>query len=596
MRDIFIDRLKMRATHHASEPAYYTRTNHKWEAISWGDYYRKVASFAKSLISLGLPKNGKVAILGFNRVEWAISCMGAQTAGCVSVGIYTSSSAEEVAYVVDHSDAEVLIVENYERYVKQVLPIKSKLSKVKTFVIMESFNESANLVLDFNEFLHLGNKINDVDLEARSLSVEPQDVATMIYTSGTTGSPKSVMLSHASIAWTIRSLVASFKCNSQDKSLSYLPLAHIAEQAFTIYAPVECGMQSCFATSFEELKDNLREVEPTIFFGVPRVYEKMYDAINVQMQKKKSFEKFLLKYFAKISEKTVENLNSNISSGFLLSQQMQLGRRLIFNQIRKKMGFGRIRVLVCGAAPISKSILHFFSGLDMPIYEVYGQSEDTGPTSINYPGSAKIGSAGRPLIGSQIKIAADGEILVKGPHVFLGYYKDEAATKETLRDGWLMSGDIGMIDKQGFLFITDRKKELLITAGGKNVAPQGIEAMLKSLPFVQSAVVVGDSKKYLSALFAPDMERLKRKAVELGLDQSQASALLADPAILSAIADELAKINGKLAPVEQIKKYAFLNQEFSIDSGEFTPTMKLKRKFVTNKYREEIEGMYLQAS
>lgn len=593
-RDIFLDRLKQRATHYADSPAYYTRRNDNWEPVRFGQYYRMVLDFAKSLLSLALPKNSKVAILGINRLEWVVSCMGAQTAGLVSVGVYSSSSKEEVQYVVDHSDAEILVIENLKRYQEQVEPIRSLLPKLKMVVIMEhgdKLDANDNLI-SFAEFLKLGNKINDVDLNCRMDSVCVDDVAIMIYTSGTTGRPKAVMLSHGSLAWTARSVVQSFRCGPSDKSISYLPLAHIAEQMFTIYAPIECGIRSYFASSFEDLKSNILEVKPTIFFGVPRVYEKMYDVLTSELSAHNFATKMVFNYFSTVSKEAVKLRNEGKALGIVLSKQLDFAKKAIFAKIKEKMGFDEIRILLCGAAPIPGHILSFFNGIDLPIYEIYGQSEDSGPTSLNYPGMAKTFSAGKPLLGSEVKIASDGEILIKGPHVFLGYYKDEKATNDCLQDGWLLSGDVGFIDRQGFLFITDRKKELLITAGGKNVAPQGIEAMLKTLPFVQSAVVVGDSRKYLAALFTPDWHSFKMRAKELGIDAAKASMLFGDPKIHQEIRLELEKINAKLAPVEQIKKYLFLDQEFSIDTGELTPTMKIKRKFVNEKYKTKIESLY----
>ena len=275
-----------------------------------------------------------------------------------------------------------------------------------------------------------------------------------------------------------------------------------------------------------------------------------------------------------------------------VSSQYQLGAKKLFFELKQKMGFGNIRISVCGAAPISKDILVFFSGLDIPVYEIFGQSENAGPASFNLPGQTKIGTVGRAMPGSEIKIADDGEILIKGPHIFSGYYKDETATAEVLKNGWLATGDIGAIDKDGFLRITDRKKDLLITAGGKNISPQNLEAMLKSLPYVQSAVVVGDAKKYLCALLAPDVTSIKKKASELGRPSEHAQFLINDETIHQEIKAELDRINSRLAPVEQIKKFALLPNEFSIDSGEFTPTMKVKRKFVNQKYQCEIEKMY----
>jgi|SRR5579871_3987493 len=591
-RDICVDRLKQRALHHKDESAYFTLVNEKWEPVTWHQYHEQVRQFAKALLALDFRVDSKVAVLGFNQLEWVISAMGAQYAGGVSVGIYTASSKEEVSYVVDHSDAQILVVESLERYRSQVHEIRSRLPNVQLIVLMSNETCKEPGVIAFNAFMNMGAKTTDDELEVRLKGINPSAVATMIYTSGTTGNPKSVMLTHAALAWTVRTAVQSWRCGPWDRAVSYLPLAHVAEQMFTLYAPIDSGMQSYFAPSFDALKETIVDVEPTVFFGVPRVYEKMYDGIRLGLSEQGYLKKKAISYFSSIAASYYKARHAGKMPSLWINSQYQFGSRKIFYELKKKLGFGHIRICVCGAAPISKEILNFFGGLDIPIYEVFGQSENAGPASFNLPGQTKIGTVGRPMPGSEIKIADDGEIVIKGPHVFLGYYKDKAATAEVLRDGWLATGDIGTIDRDGFLRITDRKKDLLITAGGKNISPQNLEAMLKGLPYIQSAVVVGDAKKYLCALLSPDVNSIKKRAKEQGVPEHLAHQLVDDVSIQQEIKAELDKINSRLAPVEQIKKFAILPNEFSIDTGEFTPTMKVKRKFVNQKYQREIEKMY----
>lgn len=591
-RDICIDRLRQRAIHHKDDNAYFSMVNDNWEPVTWHEYHEQVRQFAKSLLSQKFPKGGKVSILGFNQLEWVVAAIGTQYAAGTSVGVYTASSKEEVAYVVDHSDSEILVVENLERFKKQVSDIRVKLPKVKLIVLMSNETCSEPNVMGMSQFMKLGNQISDQELDQRQKEINTDDPATMIYTSGTTGNPKAVILSHASLAWVVRSCVQSWRCGPWDKCVSYLPLAHVAEQMFSLYAPIDCGMQQYFAPSFEALRETMKDVEPTVFFGVPRVYEKIHDAIRQGFEERGLLERRVLAYISRITTSFYKARNAGRMPSFWLNTQYQFIARKVLQEVKKKIGFGNARIYVCGAAPISKDILTFFCALDTPIYEVYGQSENAGPASFNLPGACKIGAVGRPLPGSEMKIADDGEILIKGPHVFSGYYKDDAATKEVLKDGWLYTGDIGTIDKDGFVTITDRKKDLLITAGGKNISPQNLESMLKQLPYVQSAVVVGDSKKYLCALLSPDLERMKNKAAELGKSPQEALSLVSEKKIHDEIQKELEKINGRLAPVEQIKRFALLPNEFSIDSGEFTPTMKVKRKFVNQKYQAEIERMY----
>jgi long-chain acyl-CoA synthetase len=591
-RDICVDRLRQRAIHHKDENAYFSLVNENWHPVTWHEYHELVRQFAKSLLSLGFKSDSKVAILGFNQLEWVVAAIGTQYAGGISVGIYTTSSKEEVSYVADHSDSEILVVENLARFREQVQDIRASLPKVKLIVLMSNEKcEEAGLI-GFSQFMALGHNISDADLDERQKGIDPNNAATMIYTSGTTGRPKSVMLSHASIAWTVRVTVQSWRCGPWDKMVSYLPLAHVAEQMFTIYAPIDCGVQSYFAPSFEALRQTLVDVEPTVFFGVPRVYEKIYEVIREGLSEKSAATKKVIEYFSSMSSNYYRARNAGRMPSFWTNSIYQFGAKKIFYQLRKKIGLANARVCVCGAAPISKDVLSFFCGLDIPIYEVYGQSENAGPASFNLPGQSKIGAVGRALAGSEIKIADDGEILIKGPHVFLGYYKDDAATKEVLKGEWLYTGDIGTIDQEGFLRITDRKKDLLITAGGKNISPQNLESMLKQLPYVQSAVVIGDSKKYLCALLSPDMESMRKKAVLMGKNSGDAMSLVHEQSIQEEIQKELEVINKRLAPVEQIKRFSLLPHEFSVDSGEFTPTMKVKRKFVNQKYQSVIEKMY----
>ncbi len=576
-RDIIIDRLRQRAQHHGADPAYFSEQASGWLSIDWHSYHQQVRAFAKALAAVNVSFGAKVAILGGNRLEWVISCLGAQYAGCTSVGIYSSSSPDELSYVVDHSDAQVLVVENLKCYHKQVGPQLEKLSKVSVIVLMSEEAVCEPRMLRFSDFLARGSHLSDIELDERQEKVRPIDVATLIYTSGTTGNPKAVMLSHESIAWTVRTVVQAWRCGPHDKALSYLPLAHVAEQMFSCYAPIDCGIQSYFAASLDSFKSKLKEVEPTVFFGVPRVYEKIYEGIKSAFDEQGAVSKKVLSYCAKVSQDYFRARLIGKMPSLWNNIQYNIAHKKIFQSIKNKIGLGKARLCMVGAAPISKDILNFFCGIDIPIYELYGQSENSGPATICLPGQAKIGSTGKALPCSQVAIAHDGEVMIKGPHVFLGYYKDDSATKEALKDGWLYSGDIGSIDKDGFLFITDRKKDILITAGGKNISPQNIEAMLKQLPYVQSAVVVGDSKKYLVALLSPDQERIDGKS---------------DDAIKREINKELDKLNQKLASVEQIKKFKLLANEFTVESGEFTPTLKVKRKFVNQKYQREIAEMY----
>lgn len=588
-RDLIIDRLKNRAQLHSQEDAYFYKAQDQWKSISWQEYYHLCRRIAKSLLSIKLTNNSKITLLSYNSPQWTASGIAAQLFGGVSVGIYSTSVSADVKYIVEHSDSEILFIENKERYFNQVKPIKDSLNKVKLFVILNNDDINEERVISFKNFLSLGNSLPDRDLDAMFSEVNPCSTCTIIYTSGTTGKPKAVMLSHNNVAWTVRTATNMWRCGTYDRIISYLPLAHVAEQMFSAYAGIDCGMKTYFATSFDGLKTELAEVEPTIFFGVPRVFEKIYYPMKQKLSQQSKSKKMLIKYFMNINNNFYKITNQGKEANFLLKLSHNIGKKLIFNKIKKLLGFTKTRAILTGAAPISKDILEFFFSLDVPIYELYGLSETTGPVCINTVGATKIGSVGHALPKTKVKIAEDGEILTQGPNVFSGYYKDDNTTLEALKDGWFHTGDIGNIDNQGYIFINDRKKDLLITAGGKNISPQNLEFMLRDLPYVQSAVVVGDRKKYLCALLAPNKELLSKKAIETGENFNK---ILHNKNIHEEIQKELTILNEKLSPFEQIKKYFLLNNEFSIDTGEYTPTLKLKRKFINEKYKNEIEKLY----
>ena len=515
VRDLCLDRLKLRFEKNPNEPIYFSYNNNFWQPISVKNFINHCKQFSKSLISCNVTNNAKVAILGFNTLEWVVSCVATQYIGAISVGIYPTSSKEEVLYILQHSDAEVLVVQNLSMYLSQVKPIINNAKNIKYIVIMQG--EIANeAVIKWSDFLNLGKLISDNELDNYFTDIKPSDAATIIYTSGTTANPKAVMLSHSSIAFSARTVSKLYNCQSSDRSISYLPLAHVAEQMFTIYAPMECGLKSYMLASFEMLNKAIAQVRPTIFFGVPRVYEKMYDGFINNFQNQGILFVWFLKLFTYFISKEFINKCNKKNNNIFINFFAKLARKTILLKIKEKSGFLQTRLLLSGAAPLSKNIINFFCSLDMPIYEIYGQSEGGGPSTLNYPGNIKIGSVGKPLKETHLKIANDGEILLKGPQVFMGYYKDQQATSETLNDGWLYSGDIGYIDSDGYLHITDRKKDIIITAGGKNIAPISIENKLKHIPFIQSAVVVGDKQKFLSALFAPDIKSLKNKEKEYG--------------------------------------------------------------------------------
>ncbi|MGE0402010.1 MAG: long-chain fatty acid--CoA ligase [Kofleriaceae bacterium] len=576
-RDTIPHRLLRQATERPASIAYQVKLNGRWQPTSWRAFADQVRAAARALITLGFPKGGKVAILGFNRPEWVILDHAAMMAGGAAAGIYTTCSPDEVQYIVHHSEAHVVLVEDAGQ-LEKIQKLRDKMPLLEHIVMMRGAAATGSGVLTWDDFLAKADATPDKTLDDRIDAIQQADLATLIYTSGTTGPPKGVMLSHDNLSWTARCLVDIGSGTEHDISLSYLPLSHIAEQMATIHMPATTGSCVYYAESMEKLLDNLKDARPTVFFGVPRVWEKIHAGLTGKMAQATGTKKRLLEWSRKVSSAVNAHRDRGEKLPLSLELQFRLANKLVLSKIKAALGFDRARSLISGAAPIAPDVLEFYASIDLPIREIYGQSEDTGPTSFNLPGKTKIGSVGPALPGLQCKIADDGEILVKGPNVFLGYYKEPEATAECLVDGWLHSGDLGAFDKDGFLTITGRKKEIIITAGGKNIAPKNIEAALKQSPLIGEAVVIGDRRKFLTCLIT--------------VDDAVASKLGGPDAIRGAVQAQLDEVNKTLARVEQVKKFTVLPRAFGIDTGELTPTLKIKRKVVAQNFSREIEAMY----
>ena len=564
--------------------AYQAKVNGRWQPTTWRTYADQIRSAARAMIALGLPAGGKVAILGFNRPEWVIFDHAAMMARGVPAGIYTTCSADEVQYIVHHSEAKLVLVENAHQLAK-IRAKRAELPLLAWIVAMAGADiEPAADTLTWEQFLAKGSGTPDAELDARLAAIEAGDLATLIYTSGTTGPPKGVMLSHGNLAWTADVLIDTGGNTGDDVSLSYLPLSHIAEQMCTVHMPATAGSTVYFAESLDKVPDNLKEVRPTAFFGVPRIWEKFHAGVAAKLAQATGVKKQLADWARRVCGKVNAHRDRGERIPRALELQYRLATKLVISKVKAALGFDRAQRLYSGAAPIAPDVLEFMASLDLPILEIYGQSEDTGPTAVNLVGRTRIGTVGPALPGIEVKIAADGEILVRGPNVFLGYYKEPEATAETLVDGWLHSGDLGAFDADGFLSITGRKKEIIITAGGKNITPKNIEAMIKQSPLIGEAVVIGDRRKYLTALVTLD-EAAARALVPAG-------ELAASRELRAAIQSAIDAANEKLARVEQVKKFAILARPFGIDSGELTPTLKIKRKVVAQLYAREIDSMY----
>ena len=572
---------------HGNLPALRSKVGRHWQTVTWEEYRSQSRLVAQAFITLGLePKDG-VTIIGQNCPQWFISDIAAIYAGGVPAGIYTTNSPEQCQYIAENSDASIAVVENAEQLAK-FKKIEHNLPKLKAIVIMTGHDDADN-VYAWEDLPALAEQTSEQKLEARIQAQKPDDLCTLIYTSGTTGNPKGVMITHTNITWTAQATIETVTGSTDDRVISYLPLSHIAEQIISLHTPMQMGACSWFAEGLEQLGDNLREVRPTIFLGVPRVWEK----IQAKMVAAGVQNPPLKKKLAAWARKTGLEGGYASQRGESLPLLYPLADKLVFSTVREKLGLDKCRVQITSAAPISLDTLEFFLSLGIPICEVYGMSECSGPATISLPDDYKTGKVGKCLPGGELRIAEDGEILMRGPHVFKGYLKNEAATAEALdEEGWLHSGDIGELDNEGYLKITDRKKDIIITAGGENIAPQLLEGKFKAIPAISQAVVIGDKRKYLTALFTLDIEKLDAETANAGSNARDLNTAAQCDKMIAYMQSHVDGINKSLARVQTIKKFKIIPTDFSIEGGELTPTMKVKRKIVREKYKEHIESMY----
>jgi long-chain acyl-CoA synthetase len=571
-----------------SAPAYHVRGATGWEATSWQDYAADVRRAGAALIALGVEAGQPVCILGANRPEWVIFDVGAMAAGAIPAGIYTTSSPAECAYILNHCEAPVILVENEAQWQK-IASVRPQLPHLRYVVVMRDGGAVNDpMVIPWERFLGWADDAGPGALDARMAALRADTVSTLIYTSGTTGRPKGVMLTQDNLSWTAGQACDLVGATERERVLSYLPLSHIAEQMFTIHIASVVGYPVYYAESIDKLLDNLLEVEPTMFFGVPRVWEKFHAGVVEKLSGNHGIKAKLAEQATAVGRRVITKVSQGQRAAIPDAAQFTVFEKLVYTKVKDGLGLSSARMCVSGAAPIAQEVLEFFAGFGIPIYEVYGQSEDSGPTSFNVPGRTKFGTVGPAFPGVEVKIASDGEIIVRGRNVFAGYFKDPEATAETLSDGWLHTGDLGEFDADGFLSITGRKKDIIITAGGKNVAPKLLEGGIRSHPLVSEAVVIGDRRKFLSALVSLDSEAVERfmKEKELSGPPEQSEE------IRNEIQQVIDTVNSEMARVEQIKRFSILPRELSIAEGELTPTLKVKRNVVTAHFENEIEAMY----
>ena len=605
-----IGRFHERVRTHPEKVALRYKEGASWRDITWRDYGDSVRNVAKSLHALGFKPGDKMSLLSGNRPEWHIADIGCLSFGGATAPVYATNSPEQVAYIVGHSDSKVACVENTEQ-LEKILKMRSELPNLTKVVVFEGYDGSADkeLVLSWDDFLALANDVDDKIYDDTTGNIKPEDLATFVYTSGTTGPPKAVMLSHANIWWTATHSEQHIPIGEADgaRALSYLPLSHIAERMISHLLQIYYGTQTWFGGGVPTLIEDLQECKPTYFFAVPRVWEKFYAGVTSKMaaadpdDRKVKIAKKAIAAGRQVTELEQEAVKRG---GKLTDAKIPLGLKLqhsvldklALSKVRAAFGLEECSLALSAAAPLAAELIWFFHSVGIKVCEGYGQSEDNGPTTWNPPDAILIGSVGSALPGLEVKIAEDGEVLARGGNVMQGYYKNEKATTETVdSDGWLHSGDVGEFNEHGYLKITDRKKDLIITAGGKNIAPQEIENRLKFHGLISQVVVIGDRRPFLSALVTLDEEKAPEFAKEHRIEGDMA-AIAAHERTLKEIQGAVDELNSNLSKVEGVKKFRVLERDFLQEENEITPTLKVKRRTIGDLYADVIEEMYAKDS
>ena len=567
-----------------------------WKRYTWKEYWEAVRNAAKGFISLGHEVGDCVAIVGANRTDWVIAQFGMMAARGVPAPIYVTNTEEQAAYIVKHSRAKIAVCDTKAQLDKLKRCQADGLISVEKIVTMDAIDGAGDDVMSFEALIERGKNQDDAELDKRLGELTTEETALLIYTSGTTGVPKAVQLDHGGMVACASAILARMGVLASPeryRTVSYLPLCHVAEQLFTNLLHLGTGGQVYFCPDLAEIKDYLLEVRPTLFLGVPRVWEKFQAALEAKLAEATGIK---AKLAAWARAKELESFKEEVATGGPVdSFSRRLANKLVISKVKGALGLDQLQVAATGAAPISVGTLEFFASLGICIYEGYGMSETTGVSTCPHYGKPRFGTVGTALDGVEVRIAGDGEILLRGRIMTRGYLHMPDETKELYEDGddWLHTGDLGTLDNDGFLKITGRKKDLLITAGGKNVAPAEMEAYIQQITGVGQAVVVGDRQPYLCALVTLDPEALPELTSQVGVPGGSIKEVAQNQKVHDYLLDRIARdCNEKVARYQTIKKIKVLPVEFSVDTGELTPTMKVKRNVVNDKYKDAIEAMY----
>ncbi len=568
-----------------------------YQDISWNEMDEMVRAIGSFLISRGIESGQNVALFSQNRWEWWVVDLAILSIGAANVPIYATNSSEEAHYVLEHSESRVCFVGTQE-HMEKVVKVRDRLPELGAIVVLDEGTDKPEGVISFAEALEEGRKQDHrEEFERRLKAIRPQDVASIIYTSGTTGPPKGVMLSHSNFVSNVHQILDDFSylLGDDDVFLSFLPLSHSLERTAGYYLALGIGATVYFAEDFSKIQENMVEVRPTLIVSVPRLYEKIHAGILSKVGDASPVKRGLFGWAIGVARDNLAYVCEGRERAGWFKCKHDLADKLIFSKLKAALGMDRLKFAVSGGGPLSVSDAEFFLGMGVTVLEGFGLTETTPVTNVNRPGMIKPGTVGPPVKDTEIKIADDGEILIRGPQVMLGYYKNEEATREVLtEDGFFCTGDIGRVDEDQCLMITGRKKEIIVTAGGKNIAPQNLENALKGSRFVEQVTVIGDRRKYLAALIVPNFEELTKWADKVGVTYGSHEELVKDEKVQHLFEKVIDKYMRPFARAEQIRRFCLLADEWTQQTGELTPTLKCKRRVIEDKYCDEIECMYPQ--
>lgn len=568
-----------------------------WQRVSWNAYWEHVRNFALGLRSLGMKPGNKLSILGDNCREWLYADLAAQASSCVSVGIYPTDVASQVKYILENSQSSFVVCKDQEQ-VDKVLEVKDELPLLKKIIAVDMRGlrrYTDPLLISFKKVEEMGAEVHSEHPTLFDEMVDAgkaEDTAIIVYTSGTTGQPKGAMISHKNAVSMIRGLAQVLDFKPSDSFVSALPLCHIAEREFSLIFPMWAGCAVNFAESVATLQEDLSEISPTAFLNVPRIWEKMHSNIMIRIEDSGFFKRWIFKAMLPIGERRADYKLRGERVPLLWKILHIPAYWLLFRPLRNHLGLLEARILVSGAAPLSPDLMRFYHAIGLPVRECYGMTEMSGISFIPTEDEIRVGGVGKPIPGVEFRIAEDGEILQRGDSVFMGYYGNPEATRETIKDGWLHTGDVGEVDENGCLSITDRKKDIIITAGGKNIAPSEIENTLKFSPYIKEAVVIGDRRKFLSCLIQLELDTVAHWAQRNRIPYTNYKSLAKNKDVYELIRGEVETCNKSFARVERIKKFLILDKELDQDDEEITATMKVKRAKIAEKFSDLIESMY----